>query len=122
MRTIIYCQTILQCSMVYNLLANKLGDDMYLSNDRKSQERLIEMMHSQTASNVKDHVLQQFSQRDGHLRILVETIAFGWEWTARVFGELYILSHQKQLRPIYKRAGDVVEMERKVMLFFFTMT
>ena len=77
MRTIIYFQTILQCSMVYNLLANKLGNDMYLSNDQKPQERLMEMMHSQTASNVKDHVLHQFSQRGGHLRVLVATIAFG---------------------------------------------
>ena len=35
------------------------------------------MMHSQTSSNVKDHILQQFSQTDGHLRILVATIVFG---------------------------------------------
>ena len=77
LRTIIYCQTILQCSMLYNLLAKKLGNDMYLTNDQKPQERLIEMMHSQTAPNVKDHVLQQFTQKDGHLRILIATIAFG---------------------------------------------
>ena len=76
-RTIIYCQTIVQCSTVYNLLASKLGDTMYLSSDRKPQERLVEMMHSQTSSNVKDHILQQFSQTDGHLRILVATIVFG---------------------------------------------
>ncbi len=76
-RTIIYCQTIVQCSTVYNLLASKLGDTMYLSSDRKLQERLVEMMHSQTSSNAKDHILQQFSQTDGHLRILVATIVFG---------------------------------------------
>ena len=55
-----------------NLLANKLGNDMYLSNNQTLQERLIEMMHSQTVSNGKDHVLQQFSQR-----WTVGTIAFG---------------------------------------------
>ena len=55
-----------------NLLANKLGNDMYLPNNQTLQERLIEMMHSQTVSNGKDHVLQQFSQR-----WTVGTIAFG---------------------------------------------
>ena len=77
MRTIIYCQTILQCSLLYKLFASKLGNDMYLSGDGKREERLIEMMHSQTAPNVKDHVLLQFSQKDGYLRVLIATIAFG---------------------------------------------
>ena len=77
MRTIIYCQTILQCSLLYKLFASKLGNDMYLSGDGKPEERLIEMMHSQTAPNVKDHVLLQFSQKDGYLRVLIATIAFG---------------------------------------------
>ena len=43
-RTIIYCQTIVQCSTVYNLLASKLGGTMYLPSDRKPQERQNEMM------------------------------------------------------------------------------
>ena len=77
MRTIIYCQTILQCSLLYQLFASKLGNDMYLSGDGKHEERLIEMMHSQTAPNVKDHVLLQFSQKDGYLSVLIATIAFG---------------------------------------------
>ena len=77
MRTIIYCQTILQCSLLYNLFTKVLGSDMYLSNHEKPDERLIEMMHSQTVSNVKDHILLQFSQANGHLRVLIATIAFG---------------------------------------------
>lgn len=76
-RTIVYCQTITQCSTLYNLLAKQLGNDMYLTDDQKPQERFIDMMHSQTPTNVKDHILQQFTQRDGHLRILIATIAFG---------------------------------------------
>ena len=63
MCTIIYCQTILQCSLLYKLFASKLGNDMYLSGDGKRKERLIEMMHSQTAPNVKDHVLLHSARR-----------------------------------------------------------
>ena len=42
---------------------------MYLSSNVKREERIIEMMHSQTAPNVKDHVLLQFCQKDGYLRV-----------------------------------------------------
>ena len=74
MRTITYCQTILQGSKLFE---SKLGNDMYLLRDGKHEERLIETMHFQAAQNVKGHVLLPFSHRNGYLRVLIATIAFG---------------------------------------------
>ena len=77
MHTIIYCQTILQCSLLYSMMSNELGDDMYKNHTIEPSQRMVEMMHSQTPINVKKHVLGQFSQQSGHLRVLMATIAYG---------------------------------------------
>ena len=77
MCTIIYCQTILQCSLLYSMISNELGNDMYKNHIIESSQRMVEMMHSQTPINVKEHVLDQFSQQSGHLRVLIATNAYG---------------------------------------------
>ncbi len=41
------------------------------------RNRMVEMFHSGTPDSVKDHVLQSLSSNDGHIRILICTIAFG---------------------------------------------
>lgn len=77
MRTIIYCQTILQCSLLYNSISNELGPDMYKDHKVEPSYRMVEMMHSQTPTCVKDHIIEQFSKMSGHLRVLIATIAYG---------------------------------------------
>ena len=34
-------------------------------------------MHAGTPDTVKDHILQNMARNDGHLRVLISTIAFG---------------------------------------------
>lgn len=60
MRTIIYCQTILQCSLLYNLISRELGSNLYKDNNLKPKDRIVEMLHSQTPTTVKEHILEQF--------------------------------------------------------------
>ncbi len=76
-RTIIYCQTIFQCSLLYKSLSERLGNDCYEGNDCLPQNRRIEMLHSQTPFSVKEHVMEQFGDSTGYLRILIATIAYG---------------------------------------------
>jgi superfamily II DNA helicase RecQ len=35
------------------------------------------MMHSSTPETVKNHILDEFSKSEGHLRVLIATIAYG---------------------------------------------
>ena len=74
--TIIYCQTIKQCCIIYNILKIELGDDMYHGCTKDPRYRMVEMLHSNTPEDVKQHVMKMFSQSDSHLRILVATIAY----------------------------------------------
>lgn len=74
-RTIIYCQTIKQSSMIYATIKGMLGHHMYGdSNDLKSA--YVEMLHSCTPESNKENILTSFSQENGLVRVLVATIAF----------------------------------------------
>ena len=76
-RTIIYCQTIKQCSLIYNIFNLELGDLIYFGGIKDPRNRMVEMLHSNTPQGVKQHVMDMFSDSDSHLRILVATIAYG---------------------------------------------
>ena len=76
-RTIIYCQTIKQCSLLYVTLKGMLGDNMYAGEIGDRKRVLVEMLHSCTPNANKEEVLQAFKEHDSKLRVLVATIAFG---------------------------------------------
>ena len=74
-RTIIYCQTIKQRSIVYRIFEANLGKDMY-HEQPIPQNRMVEMYHAGTTKSVKDHVLQNMTKDTGDIRVLICTIAF----------------------------------------------
>lgn len=73
-RTIIYCQPIKQCRVIYGMLR---GKDLF-AEKTSTGEKLpsVEMLHScSPATNKK--ILTSFRHKDGITRVLVATIAFG---------------------------------------------
>ena len=75
-RTIIYCQTIKQCGLLYATIKAMLGNDMYVGNEGHNN-CLIEMLHSCTLSANKEYIIKSFQQEHGVIRVLIATIAFG---------------------------------------------
>ena len=73
-RTIIYCQTIKQCGVVYGTIKGMLGHHMYAGN---KENVLVEMLHSCTPAANKQNVLHSFQIGNGTIRVLIATIAFG---------------------------------------------
>ena len=73
-RTIIYCQTIKQCAVVYTTLKMLLGEHIYEDHARRV---LLEMLHSCSPICNKGNILESFQSEGGCVRILVATIAFG---------------------------------------------
>lgn len=73
-KTIVYCQTIKQCSIIYSTLRAMLGQDMFKGNSRYP---VLEMLHSCTPDANKETVLESFRKEDGQGLVLVATIAFG---------------------------------------------
>ena len=81
-RTIIYCQTIQQCSHIYSTLKSMIGDTIYAGKLGDNRSVLLEMLHSCYPPSNKEAVLKSFQDPKGVIRILVATIAFGmpiWE-------------------------------------------
>ncbi len=72
-RTIIYCQTIIQCSVIYATLKGILGNYMFARDDKSV---LVEMLHSCTPEANKKCILESFQNPSESIRILVATIAF----------------------------------------------
>ena len=76
-RTIIYCQTRKQCGLLYKMFEVALGSKFYKGSSSKPTKHLVEMYHACTPSSVKKHISKNFSKPDGHIRVLIATIAFG---------------------------------------------
>ena len=75
-RTIIYCQTRKQCSVLFRVFEVYLGKAMFCGK-LIPQNRFVEMYHAGTANSVKEHVLENMAKGDGHIRVLICTVAFG---------------------------------------------
>lgn len=61
-RTIIYCQTIKQCSVMYGIVKAMLGKDIYHGTDNDSTNVLVEMLDSCTPSANKEQIFSPSSQ------------------------------------------------------------
>ena len=73
--TIICCQTIRQCGLLYATIKALLGKYMFIGND--SKHVLFEMLHSCTPEANKHNILESFQSDNGTIRLLISTIAFG---------------------------------------------
>lgn len=85
-RTIIYCQTIKECALVYTtlqsalvyttvkiLLREKIYEDLM---QQQPKTVSLEMLHSSSPANNKEHILESLQSETGCISVLV-TIAFG---------------------------------------------
>ena len=75
-RTIIYCQTRRQCSVLFRMFEVYLANDMY-NGENKYENRVVEMYHAGSPDTVKKHILENITNSEGHIRVLVSTISFG---------------------------------------------
>lgn len=69
--TIIYCQTIKQCTLVYSTLRGMLGNDLFTAQSCERGRVLLEILHSCIC------ILHSFQKKNSDIRVLVATIAFG---------------------------------------------
>ena len=75
-RTLVYCQTRKQCTVLYRLFEVYLKAKIYFGAE-KPQNRMVEMFHAGTPKPVKEHITQDMASETGHIRVLISTVAFG---------------------------------------------
>lgn len=74
-RTIIYCQPIRQCGLLYASIKALLGGYMFIGNDLNHV--LVEMLHSCTPEANKHNILESFQSDHGTICLLIAMEAFG---------------------------------------------
>ena len=78
--TLIFCRTRKQCSLIFRAFTAALGTCIYYGKD-VPRNRMVEMYHAGTSDSVKNHILSDITSADGHICILICTIAFGMDTT-----------------------------------------
>ena len=54
-----------------------LKEHFYHGDSTNPQNRIIEMYHAGTPDSVKHHIVSDLENKEGHIRILISTLAFG---------------------------------------------
>ena len=119
-RTIIYCQTIKQCGIIYGMLRGLLRKDLFIEKTSTDEKLpLVEMLHSCTSASNKKNILTSFQHEDGIIRVLVATIAFsmGVISIAKLFTGSSIMGHQRILKPLFKKLGELGMMAIRLAHF-----
>lgn len=79
-RAIIFCRTYDQCARIYMFMADRLGKEMMepvgVCTDL-AQFRMLDMFTACTHPTVKESILCSVPDKEGTLRIIIATIAFG---------------------------------------------
>ena len=104
-RTIIYCQTIQQCSHIYSTLKSMIGDTIYAGKLGDNRNVLLEMLHSCSPPSNKEAVLKSFQDPKGVIRILVATIAFGMGVDCRAVHRTIHFGPSKNLEAFVQESG-----------------
>ena len=66
-----------QCSTLYSLFVQELGDGIFVNEYKDPRERFVEMLHALSSKSNKEVVLSEMNKDDGLIRVLICTIAFG---------------------------------------------
>ena len=103
-RCLIYCQTRKQCSVVYRIFVVLSGKQLF-HGEGLPQNRLVDMYHAGTPPNVKDHITRNMADNEGHLRILICTIAFGMGVNCRKVRNVVHFGPSKNLESYVQECG-----------------
>ena len=76
-KTIIFVQTILQATDIYEYIKVSLGNQAYCEGIRDQAHRLVSLFHGQVGQESHRFTLDTFPKTDSNLRLLISTIAFG---------------------------------------------
>ena len=104
-RTIIYCQTIKQCSTLYSLFSKEMGESLFADDNKDPRKRLIEMLHALSSKANKEVVLNEMGQETGCIRVLICTIAFGMGVNCKGVQRIIHLGPSKSVEAYIQESG-----------------
>ncbi|XP_065069464.1 uncharacterized protein LOC135694586 [Rhopilema esculentum] len=104
-RTIIFCQTKKQCSILFRAFSISLGENFFASSELLPSNRLVDIFHAGTPENVKSHVINQMAKSESCLRVLICTVAFGMGINCRGLYRSIHLGPPKSMEALLQETG-----------------
>lgn len=104
----------------YGMLRGLLRKDLFMEKTSTDEKLpLVEMLHSCTSASNKKNILTSFQHEDGIIRVLVATIAFsmGVINISKLFTGSSIMGHQRVLKPLFKKLGELGMMAIRLAHF-----
>ncbi len=104
-RTVIFCQTRKQCSLLFRAFSVSLGSNIYSSNELSPSSRYVDMFHAGTPESVKSHIIKEMGNAESCLRVLICTIAFGMGVNCRALYRSIHLGPPKSMEALLQETG-----------------
>ena len=104
-RTLIYCKTRKQCALIYRMFELNLKEHFYHGDSTNPQNRIIEMYHAGTPDSVKHHIVSDLGNKEGHIRILISTIAIGMGVDCKYVHQVIHFGPSKNLESYVQESG-----------------
>lgn len=117
---LIFCRTRKQWSAIYKLLQIDLGNKIYRGQSDSPMERIIEMYHAGTPATVQHHILSTLTKENGHIRVLVCTVAFGMGIDCQYITRVVHFGGSKNIESYIQecgRAGRKGEISMCILLY-----
>ncbi len=97
-----------------------LGDSFYHGHP-DPENRLVDMYHAGTPELVKQHIVNDLGDEEGHIRVLISTIAFGMGVNCKCVRQVIHLGPSKDLESYIQKVEELDVMESKVTVLYCTM-
>ena len=86
--------------LVFRMFELNLGDSFYHGHP-DLENRLVDMYHAGTPELVKQHIVNDLGDEEGHIRVLISTIAFGMGVNCKCVRQVIHLVPSKDLGADY---------------------
>ena len=79
------------------------------------------MYHAGTLETVKRHISKNLAHEDGHIRVLIATIAFGMGIDCKNVNRILHFRPSKYIESLSKKVGEQEEMDPTVNVFCYSV-
>ena len=102
--TLIYCQTRKQCALIFRMFELNLRESFYHGHP-DPENRLVDMYHAGTPELVKQHIVNNMGDEEGHIRVLISTIAFDMGVNCKCVRQVIHFGPSKNLECYVQESG-----------------
>ena len=73
----VYVRSINLCYQIFMYLVTNLMEKSFVDDEPSTKNMKIEMFHANTDTESKKRILEEFSEADSNIKVLISTVAFG---------------------------------------------